>query len=92
MLAIVGTVVVAALFGFLVTTFLFAFSGGQFRMQTVVGYGFLAMLVVPIAAAALVWRLRSPVAALVAAFIATAGGWIVTLIVEWVLSFSLGAS
>jgi hypothetical protein len=37
-------VLVAAAFGYLVTTFLFAFSGGQYRMVTVVNTGALAVV------------------------------------------------
>ena len=61
-------------------------------MVPVVGYGALAMIVVPLAAAALVWKLRSAPAGLVAAVATVAIGWIVTLVVEWLFSFSLGAS
>lgn len=91
-LAVVGVVLPAAAFGWLATTFLFAFSGGQYRMVPVVDYGAAAMIVVPLAAAAVVWRLRSAPAGLLAAVAAAAVGWIVTLVVEWLISFSLGAS
>ena len=38
--ALIGsTVLVAAAFGYLVTAFLYAFSGGQYRMVTVVNIG-----------------------------------------------------
>jgi len=90
-LAVIGVVGGAAAFGWLVTTFLFAFSGGQYRMVPVVGYGVAAMIVVPLGAAAVVWKLRSAPAGLLAAVAAAGIGWIVTLVVEWLISFSLGA-
>jgi len=90
--AVLGVVVPAAALGWLVTTFLFAFSGGQARMVPVVGYGAAAMIAVPLAAAAVAWRVRSPLAAFVAALAATGGGWIVTVLVEWLLSYRLGAA
>ena len=61
-------------------------------MVPVVGYGAAAMIAIPLAAAALVWKLRSAPAGFVAAVAAAAIGWIVTLVVEWLISFSLGAS
>ncbi len=73
-LAIVGAVVTAAGFMWLVTTFPFAFSGVQYRMVPVVGYGVLAMIVLPLAVAALIWRLRSPLAGFMAALAAVAAG------------------
>ena len=62
--ALIGsTVLVAAAFGYLVTTFLYAFSGGQYRMVTVVNIGALVVVALGLVVAALTWRLRSPAAA-----------------------------
>lgn len=86
--------VVAACAGvmYLITTFLFAFSGGQYRMVAVVGYGALAVIVATLLVAAGVWRLRSMAAAVKWAAITTAAGWAIAVMVEWILSFVLGAS
>jgi len=75
-----------------VTTFLFAFSGGQYRMVPVVGYGALVVVVTTLVVAVVVWRLRSLAAAVKWAAIATGACWAVALVAEWILSFSLGAS
>jgi hypothetical protein len=90
--AIVIVVAVSAAFMYLVTTFLFAFSGSQYRMVPVVGYAALAVVGVTLAIAAVVWRLRSLAAALKWVSIATGVCWAIALIVEWILSFSFGAS
>ncbi len=77
---------------FLVTTFLFAFSGGQYRMVPVVQYGALTAIgASAIAAAAAGWRLRSGYAATIATAIATGVAWMAAVLVEFGLSFFLGA-
>jgi len=76
---------------YLVTTFLFAFSGGQYRMVAVVNYAALAMIAIPIVAAAIAWRVRSGAGAAVTAGAVTLGGWMATVVAEWLLSFWLGA-
>jgi len=89
---IVILVLVSAGVMYLVTTFLFAFSGGQYRMVQVVGYGALAVIGATLIFAAVVWRLRSMAAAVKWVAIATGASWAIALIVEWILSFSLGAA
>jgi len=90
---VLATIVLpAAGVGYLVTTFLFAFSGGQFRMVQVVGIGAVAVITVNVVVAGLAWRLRSPVAAIKWTAAAVGASWAVALIAEWLLSFSLGAS
>ena len=84
-------IVVPAVLMYLVTTFLFAFSGGQYRMVAVVNFAALAMIAIPSVAAAIAWRVRSGAVAAVTAVTATLGGWVATAVTEWVLSFWLGA-
>ena len=76
---------------FLATTFLFHFSSGQDRMGPVVNYGALAVVAGTSLLALIAWRIRSPAAALKWAAIATPVAWVAAALVEWVLSFSLGA-
>ena len=91
--AVIATfVLVAAGFGYLVTTFLFAFSGGQYRMVTVVNIGALLVAALGLVVAAVTWRLRSPGAAVASTVVATGAAWVAVVIVEWILSFSLGAT
>jgi hypothetical protein len=96
--AAVWVVVMAAILlpaagvGYLVTIFLFAFSGGQNRMVAVVNLGALTVIGVGVVAGVVTWRLRTPVAAVVGTAIATGVGWIGALIAEWLISFKLGAS
>jgi hypothetical protein len=90
--AIVAIVASAAALGYLVTTFLFAFSGGQYRMVTVVNVGALLVIGVGALVAGVTWRVRSPSVAVVATAMATVAGWIAALIAEWLISFWLGAS
>jgi hypothetical protein len=78
--------------GYLVTTFLFAFSGGQYRMVAVVDAGALAVIGLGVLVAAVTWKLRSPAVAVKWTAIATGIGWIAALITEWLISFQLGAS
>src|SRR2546421_10043682 len=77
---------------YLVTSFLFAFSGGQYRMVPVVGYGALAVIGATLLIAIVVWRLRSLAAAVKWAAIATALGWALAIVGESILSFGLGSS
>jgi len=88
--AIAAIVLPAAGFGYLVTTFLFAFSGGQSRMVAVVNDGALAVIGLGVLVAVVTWRLRSPVAAIKSTAIATGAGWVAAVIAEWLISFRLG--
>ena len=90
-LIIAAIVLIPAVFMYLATTFLFAFSGGQYRMVAVVNLGALAVIALGVASAALGWRLRGAPFAAVAAGAATAIGWAAAVGVEWGLSFWLGA-
>jgi arginine exporter protein ArgO len=76
---------------YLVTTFLFHFSGGQYRMGAVVDYGALAVVVGTLVLAVIVWKVRSPATALKWTAIATPVAWVVAIVVEWGFSFALGA-
>ena len=78
--AVVGLVTIL-MFG--VTTFLFAFSGGQGRMEPVVKYVALVVFAVAMVLTAIVWILRSPRAAVVCAGIATPVAWAVAVFIEW---------
>jgi hypothetical protein len=71
--------------GFLygVSVFLFAFSGGQYRMVDVVNYAALAVIALMIVLAAIVWKIRSPAAATKFSAIGTPVAWVVALFVEW---------
>jgi hypothetical protein len=89
--AIALIVLAAAGVGFLLTTFLFAFSSGQFRMVAIVNGAALAVAALGLSVAAFAWRFGSASAALKWTAIATAIGWAVVIAVEFVLSFSLGA-
>src|SRR5260221_4115920 len=86
-LAIAAMVVMAGGFFYLVTTFLFAFSGGQYRMVAVVNGGALIVIAAGVAAAAIAWRLRSPVSAVKWSAGVTGAGWITAIVTEWLLSF-----
>lgn len=90
-LVIGATIAVSSAFMYLVTTFLFAFSGGQYRMVAVVNFAALAMTAVAVVASVVAWRLRPGVAAAITAAVVCGAGWIATAIIEWVLSFWLGA-
>ena len=90
--AIAAIVLPAAGFGYLVTTFLFAFSGGQSRMVAVVNLGALAVIGFGVLVAAVTWILRSPLAAIIWTAIATGVGWVAVVIAEWLISFQLGAA
>jgi hypothetical protein len=89
--AIGVTIGVSAVVMYGVTTFLFAFSGGQYRMVTVVNVGALAVIAAGVLSALLAWTLRSRDVALKAAALATGAGWVAATFIEWLLSFSLGA-
>jgi hypothetical protein len=75
---------------YLITTFLFHFSGGQYRMGPVVDYGALGVIVGTLVLAVIVWRVRTPAAALKWTAIATPVAWLVAIAVEWGFSFALG--
>ena len=91
LLAIGAIVLIPGGVGYLVTTFLFAFSGGQYRMVGVVNLFALGVIVVGLVAAVGAWLLRSRVAAIKWAVITTGVGWAVAVIAEWLVSFQLGA-
>ena len=82
LIAIALIVVSAGGFGYLVTTFLFAFSGGQYRMVAVVNVVALMVVALGAGAAAVSWRTA----------IATGIGWVTAIVAEWLISFSLGAA
>ena len=90
-ITIAAIVLPAAGVGYLVTTFLFAFSGGQSRMVGV-NLGCLVVIGLGVVLGAIAWRLRSPVDAIKWSAIATGAGWVAVLIAEWLISFRLGAS
>lgn len=73
-------------FMYLVTTFLFHFSGGQARMGPVVDYSALAVIALVILLAVIVWKIRSPTAAVKFAAVATLVAWVVAVFVEWAFS------
>lgn len=81
----------AALVMYLVTTFLFHFSGGQSRMGPVVDYGALTVIAGTLLLTVIVWRVRSPAAALRTTAIVTPVAWVLAIVVEWGLSFAWGA-
>lgn len=78
-------IIVGVISGFMygVTILLFAFSGGQARMEPVVNYAALAVIALAILLAAIVWKIRSPTAAAIFAAIATPVAWVVAVFVEW---------
>jgi hypothetical protein len=86
-----ATLLVSAAFMFVVTTFLFAFSGGQSRMVAVVDYGALAMIALGVVTAVVAWIVRPGATAAKVTAVATGIGWFATAIVEFILSFWLGA-
>jgi len=88
---IAAGIVVSAAFMFGVTTFLFAFSGGQARMVQVVNYGAFAMVVFSALTAIVAWILRPGATAAKATAVVVATGWFATATVEFILSFFLGA-
>ena len=73
-------------FMYLVTTFLFHFSGGQVKMGPVVDYGALAVIALMIVLAVVVWKIRSPVAAVKVAAVASPMAWVMAVLVEWAFS------
>ena len=89
--AIAAIVLGAGAAGYLVTTFLFAFSGGQNRMVAVVNLGALTVVGLDILVAAATWILRSAAVSIKWTAMAAGGSWAAALIVEFVLSFWLGA-
>jgi hypothetical protein len=89
-LSLILLIGLAGVFMFLVTTFLFHFSGSQVRMGPVVNYGALAVIAGTMLLAAIAWKIRSPTAAVASAAIATPVAWAVAVFVEWLLSFALG--
>ena len=90
-IAIALIVLPAAGVGYLVTTFLFAFSGGQNRMVAVVNSGALIVVGLGVLVAVATWILRSAAAAIRWSAIVTGVGWVVAIVGEWLISFKLGA-
>jgi hypothetical protein len=90
-LSIALVVGAAAVIMYLVTTFLFHFSSGQYRMGSVVDLGALLIVLGTLVLAAIVWRVRSPAAAVRWTAIATGVAWVAALVIEWGLSFAYGA-
>ena len=88
---IAAIVLPVSVVGYLVTTFLFAFSGGQYRMVAVVNGGALAVVLLCAIVAAVTWWRRSPLAAVGWSAAATGLGWTAAVVVEWLVSFQLGA-
>ena len=84
-------VLLAGAVGYVITTFLFAFSGGQYRMVAVVNAATLIVIGLSALVAVIVWKQRSSGAAIGAAAIATGVGWGTALVTEWGISFWLGA-
>jgi hypothetical protein len=77
--------------GYLVTTFLFAFSGGQYRMVAVVNSGAPIVVGLGVLVAIGMWLIKSPGAAIKWTAIATGVGWVAAVIAEWLISYKLGA-
>ena len=90
-LSIALVVGAAAVIMYLVTTFLFHFSSGQYRMGLVVDLAALLVVLGTLVLAAIVWRVRSPAAAVRWTAIATGVAWVAALVIEWGLSFAYGA-
>ena len=88
-IGIVIGVLLSGAFMYLVTTFLFGFSVGQYRMGPVVAYGALAAISTTLVVTAIAWRIRSPAAAAAWAATATAVAWAVAIFVEWRISYVL---
>jgi len=88
---IAGIVIGGTVFTYLLSTFLFAFSGGQSRMVPIVGYGAIAVAGIGVVVAAAVWRWRSAVEATKWTLIAMPIGGVAVVVVEWALSFAFGA-
>src|SRR2546426_10690729 len=89
-LAIGAIVLGAAAAGYLVTTFLFAFSGGQNRMAGVVHVGGLIVVGLDVLLGAAGWILRSPADALSWTALAAGAGWAAALIADGGPWFSPG--
>ena len=69
-----------------ISIFLFAFSGGQARMEPVVNYIALAVIAVVILLTAIVWKIRTPTGAAIFAAICTPVAWVAAMLVEWGIS------
>ena len=61
-------------------------------MVTVVNVGALAVIGLNLLVAMVAWRLRSPIAAIKWTAVAAGAAWVLALLTEWIISFSLGAS
>jgi hypothetical protein len=66
-----------------ISIFLFAFSGGQARMEPVVNYVALAVIALVILLTAIVWKIRTPTGAAIFAAISTPVAWVAAMLVEW---------
>lgn len=89
-LGIASVIGLISLIMFGVTTFLFAFSGGEVRMVPVVREAAYVASGASFLLSAMVWLLRSSQAAVITAALGTLAVWLVTVFVEWRLTFVLG--
>ena len=95
--AVLWTLLIAAIIGvpgafmYVATSFLFAFSGGQYRMAAIVNAGAIAVVALGAVTTVVGWRIRGAPFATQSAGIATAVGWFAAVVTEWLLSFWLGA-
>ena len=69
-----------------ISIFVFAFSGGQARMEPVVNYVALAVVALVLLLTAIVWKIRTPTGAAIFAAIGTPVAWVAAMLVEWGLS------
>src|SRR2546421_4125828 len=89
--AVTGIVLGVAAVGYLVTTFLFAFSGGQYRMVAVVNLGAVAVISLGVLVAAGVGVVGGSPGGIKWAAIGIGGGWLGGLHPQWPVLFLLGA-
>ena len=73
------------------TSFLFAFSGGQYRMVPIVNTGAVIVIALGLIAAALASRTHSRMEIIRWTAIVTAASWALAIGIEWLVSFRLGA-
>ena len=87
-LALLILLIIGAISGvmYLISVFLFAFSGGQYSMVSVVNLAALVVVALMIVLAAIVWKLRSPTSAAIFSAAGTPVAWVVAMFVEWGLS------
>src|SRR2546421_2926829 len=90
--AVTGIVLGVAAVGYLVTTFLFAFSGGQYRMVAVVNLGAVAVISLGVLVAAGGWVGRSSAEGIKWTGLAKGGGLGAAPHPAWLVSLSLGGA